>query len=124
MRHPHAARHALALLILAIFGLGAGAEPNPASSPKPMPCTAAEYRQFDFWLGEWDVVSTAGGSGVNRITRICEGCALREEYASRITRSRLGDGRVRQLWESSADGEQWTVVFDGTYTRRPVAEPD
>ena len=29
------------------------------------------------------------------------------------------DGRVRQLWESSADdGKSWSVAFDGWYTRR------
>ncbi|MCP4663212.1 MAG: hypothetical protein GY856_48085 [bacterium] len=36
----------------------------------------------------------------------------------RITWSPLGDGRVRQLWESSVDGQGWKVVFDGTYTRK------
>ena len=35
--------------------------PAPASQPaapppKPYDCTAAEYRQFDFWVGDWDVV--------------------------------------------------------------------
>jgi hypothetical protein len=30
---------------------------QPASPPpKPFDCTAAQHRQFDFWLGEWDVV--------------------------------------------------------------------
>ena len=28
----------------------------PAPAPKPFDCTAPEYRQFDFWVGEWDVV--------------------------------------------------------------------
>jgi len=38
----------------------------------------------------------------------------------RITWQALPDGRVRQLWESSADGSTWSVVFDGYYARRPV----
>jgi hypothetical protein len=38
----------------------------------------------------------------------------------RITWSQLRDGKVRQLWESSADGgKTWTVAFDGTYVRKP-----
>ena len=32
------------------------------------PCTAAEYRHFDFWLGEWDVQSASGNSATNSIT--------------------------------------------------------
>jgi hypothetical protein len=36
----------------------------------------------------------------------------------RITWTALDDGRVRQLWEMSADGgATWTVEFDGLYTR-------
>jgi hypothetical protein len=51
-----------------------------AEEPKKMPCSAAEYRQFDFWIGEWEV--TAGGkvAGHNSITKIHGDCALREEW--------------------------------------------
>jgi hypothetical protein len=31
--------------------------PQPAAPPaKPYDCSAPEFRQFDFWIGEWDVV--------------------------------------------------------------------
>jgi len=37
----------------------------------------------------------------------------------RITWTPQFDGRVRQLWESSADsGKTWSVVFDGMYSKR------
>ncbi len=37
----------------------------------------------------------------------------------RITWQKLSDGRVRQTWESSADGgATWTVAFDGYYSTR------
>src|SRR5688572_18661571 len=29
---------------------------SPTPPPKPFDCSAPEHRQFDFWLGEWDVV--------------------------------------------------------------------
>jgi hypothetical protein len=35
----------------------------------------------------------------------------------RITWSRQPDGSVRQLWEASADGLEWSVSFDGNYRR-------
>lgn len=36
-----------------------------------------------------------------------------------ITWEKHGDGRVRQLWQSSPDGgTTWTVVFDGTYAKK------
>jgi hypothetical protein len=37
----------------------------------------------------------------------------------RLTFFPLAEGRVRQLWEQSADqGKTWNTVFDGTYIRR------
>jgi hypothetical protein len=29
--------------------------PTPPPTPKAAPCTAPEYRQFDFWIGNWNV---------------------------------------------------------------------
>lgn len=45
------------------------------------PCNSAEYRQFDFWLGEWEV-SNPGGDvvGTNTITTVSDGCGLREQW--------------------------------------------
>jgi hypothetical protein len=41
------------------------------------------------------------------------------QVVQRITWTRLEDGRVRQLWESTADGgKTWTIAFDGYYRRR------
>lgn len=61
------------------------ADPRFTAMMEPLrPCQAPEYRQFDFWLGDWDVTSPAnpGGSSRNRITRINGGCTLREEYTT------------------------------------------
>ena len=56
-----------ALLIL----LQTAAAP-PAPPPTP-PCAAPEYRQMDFWVGEWDLTFDAGSgktaTATNRITR-------------------------------------------------------
>ncbi len=53
-----------------------------APSSKRAPCSAPEYHQFDFWLGDWD--SFEIGSSVKdahiRVDRILEGCVLREDY--------------------------------------------
>jgi hypothetical protein len=37
---------------------------------------------------------------------------------NRITWTPLPADQVRQLWETSNDGQSWTVAFDGLYTRR------
>jgi hypothetical protein len=155
--------------------------PAAKTTAAPEPCASPEHRQFDFWLGEWEVREADRVAGANHISRILGGCALREEWtgagggqgtslnvydparrrwhqtwvddkglvlllegqwragkmvlegerptpagagAARTTRERISwtpqaGGRVRQLWETSADsGKTWQVVFDGIYSKK------
>jgi hypothetical protein len=56
--------------------------PSAAGSPANPPCERAEARQFDFWLGEWDVYEPNGEkAGVNRINKILGGCAIQENWS-------------------------------------------
>ena len=53
-----------------------------SDSSKDLFCSAPEYRQFDFWLGDWDAIevgSTIPEARV-KVTSVLEGCAVREEY--------------------------------------------
>jgi hypothetical protein len=152
-----------------------------AQSPARQPCSAPEYRQFDFWIGEWVVHNPKGQQvGTNRIEPVESGCGLQENWAAsngltgrsinayhpvhgkwvqawvgggstllleggydgakmilsgaslgpsgakmrdRITWSRVPGGKVRQVWEQSADeGKTWTVAFDGTYSPRATTK--
>ena len=65
------------LVVLFLFG---AATTDEADVEVKRPCSAPEFRQFDFWLGDWDVVSAAGRKSHNRITSIQDGCAVLEEY--------------------------------------------
>lgn len=144
-------------------------------------CSAPEYRQFDFWVGDWEVRNAAGNvAGTNTITPMLNGCVLHEQWLGsggsagesfniydqrtgtwhqtwvsdrgmllqldgglegdamvlrgelqrpdgttrqqRITWTPNDDGSVRQHWENSADGENWTTLFDGTYRPRDASD--
>ena len=62
---------------LIILSSSAGAA-TPAA-----PCASPEHRQFDFWLGDWQVHKPDGGfAGFNRITSEYRGCVLHERYAT------------------------------------------
>ncbi|MEZ4380112.1 MAG: hypothetical protein R3A79_02100 [Nannocystaceae bacterium] len=55
-------------------------------------CAAQTRRQFDFWVGEWEVVDGDGNRlGNNRIDRGLGGCALVERWVG------AGGGRGRSL---------------------------
>jgi hypothetical protein len=45
-------------------------------------CASAEYRQFDFWVGSWDVYVTGGTQLVahSLIESVYNGCGLRENW--------------------------------------------
>ncbi len=47
-------------------------------------CATPEYRQFDFWLGDWNVEAPASPGVVshNRISSINGGCTLHEQYTT------------------------------------------
>ena len=78
---------------------------QPAPTPPP-PCSEPEYRQFDFWVGDWDVWTPKGGlAGTNRIDRILGGCVLQENWkgARGLTGTSFntydpGDKKWHQTW--------------------------
>jgi len=46
-------------------------------------CDSASFRQFDFWLGEWQVHTPDGKlAGTNRIERQYDGCVIHEHYTT------------------------------------------
>jgi len=54
------------------------------SAPAPAPsaaCVGPEYRQFNFWLGEWDLVGADGKkSAEDKVVSILGGCAIQENW--------------------------------------------
>ena len=57
------------------------AEAQTTGSVAAPSCSADEYRQFDFWLGEWDVTQNGKTAGRNSIRSILNGCAISEEWS-------------------------------------------
>jgi hypothetical protein len=55
-------------------------------SSKPfaqLPCSRPEFRQFDFWIGEWDVYARNGQkAGDSKISLILDSCIILEEWTS------------------------------------------
>ena len=48
-----------------------------------LPCSQPVYRQFDFWIGEWEAFGTKGNkAGDSKISLIIDSCVILEEWAS------------------------------------------
>jgi len=47
------------------------------------PCSGPNYRQFDFWIGQWDVYGPKGKkAGDSKISLILDSCIILEEWKS------------------------------------------
>ena len=46
----------------------------------PCPCCSENFRQFDFWLGEWNVYSGVKLLGSNSIQLIQDSCIIQENW--------------------------------------------
>jgi hypothetical protein len=66
------------------------AQPNQAP-----PCSAPEFHQFDFWVGDWDLTwpNPKGGAelhGENHITREYNNCVIHEHFSDHAAPSFKG----------------------------------
>jgi hypothetical protein len=52
------------------------------SAPAAKPCSAAEFRQMDFWVGEWRVFQASDNSpvGSSKIEVVMEQCGIKESF--------------------------------------------
>ena len=83
------------------------------------PCNSPEFRQFDFWLGEWDVTApaTPGSGSRSRITRINGGCTILEQYTTPVayegTSLNFYDAQ-RKLWHQTwIDNQGGALYLEG-----------
>ncbi|HEV2911884.1 MAG TPA: tetratricopeptide repeat protein [Pyrinomonadaceae bacterium] len=77
-----------------------------------MPCMfSTEARQFDFWVGEWDVQLNGQQVGTSSVQRILNGCVVFENWASGLG----GTGKSFNFYDSSTSRWQQTYV-DSTGT--------
>jgi hypothetical protein len=107
---------ALGLALLA-FAVGSTSVQS-ASAQQPAPCVAPEFRQLDFWLGEWDLTWPApgdslGGKGTNRIEKILDGCVIQENFSGDGPRALVGhsvstysvqEKKWKQTWVDNQGG--------------------
>lgn len=89
-----------------------------APATKPVPCSTAEHRQFDFWMGDWEVRDPAGKIvGHNRIVAIHNGCALQESWTGNgnFTGTSLNsyDAERRQWHQTWVDSGGGLLKLDG-----------
>ncbi len=80
------------------------------SSASLKPCSAAAYRTFDFWLGQWDITEDGAPAGTNVVEPLLGGCAIRESYLDPD-----GGSVGTSLNSYDADTKQWRQTWVADY---------
>ncbi len=108
----------MVLVMCALIPTVAGLVPIVARAQSTAGCTGPEYRQFDFWVGEWEVRTPKGTlAGTNRIEKILDGCVLRESWTGsrgmRGTSLNMYSAADRQWHQTWMDSNGLLLVMSG-----------
>jgi len=97
------------LRLLFALALLAATAPTSVAAPAPANCSAPEYHQLDFWLGDWDTLDSDVKGSTTSVARahvdpIAGGCAVHELYEQ--TDGLIGDSilsydAVRKQWQQT-----------------------
>lgn len=106
---------------LAAFAASVALLPGPSSSPRPAappPCEAPEHHQFDFWLGDWEVLNLwkerdeaefrEVGRATNRVHAVAGGCGVVEHWQGWLGPNLIVGFSVRS-WNPVT--EEWDLVL-------------
>lgn len=99
---------AIVIVLGATLATAASAQQPP---PVSYPCkTTPEFRQLDFWVGEWDVTDPSGHLvGHSSIQRIIGDCVIYENWQG----ARGHTGKSFNFWDKENRRWQQTWVDDG-----------
>ena len=74
------------------------------------PCGSAEYRQFDFWLGDWEAFTTKNiKAGDSKISLILDSCVILEEWTGTATQTGRYAGKSFNTY--NAVTKQWQQTW-------------
>jgi hypothetical protein len=111
------------MLVLAVSIVVSQQSTRPAH---PDPCAAAEQKQFNFWIGEWDLTwpgekPRETGRGSNSIKRILEACVVQETFSGEESMHLRGtsvstfDGNAGKWKQTWVDNEGGYLDFAGEF---------
>jgi hypothetical protein len=100
------------------LALAADAAAQSATPARPQPCSHPDSRQFEFWLGEWDVFRPDGKQiGTSRVVPLY-GCGLHEHWTSpnvqgqSFNRYDASRGVWHQTWVDTSGS---LLLLEGTF---------
>ena len=111
-------RSAALVLIVFVCACSSLAQTSPRPAAPPVPCSEPQQKQFDFWLGDWDLTWPApnqapAGHGTNSVKQIMDGCVVQENFSGGVSMPLRGmsvsrfdprSGQWKQTWVDNQGG--------------------
>jgi hypothetical protein len=112
--------HVILATVLALASVALPLHQTDAQASGRTPCSLPEYRQFDFWVGEWVVTGADGKlAGTNTIDRLFNGCAIQEHWigsgGSHGTSINTYDVSTSRWHQSWVDDQGQLLLLDGHF---------
>ena len=109
MRDSKLGRRSWMRLVTSLVFLAVGGDALGQGSQEP-PCGDEAHRQFDFWVGTWEVTNAQDRVvGTNEISSILGGCVVLEEWQSTGPYS----GKSLNIYDAANDKWHQTWVDNG-----------
>jgi hypothetical protein len=113
-----------AVVVLLLTCLAGARQNNSAARPKS--CAEPEQKQFEFWVGEWDLTWPGNNPGqtdhgTNSVQRILEGCIVQENFSGAEAMHLRGqsvsifDASARKWKQTWVDNEGAYLDFVGEF---------
>jgi hypothetical protein len=96
-----------------------------------VPCSGGKYREFDFWIGEWEVYGKNGNkAGDSKISLILDSCIVLEEWKSANAMKGIyysgksfntynrATGQWQQTWVDNVGGS--TAFLKGSFANKKM----
>jgi hypothetical protein len=128
------------LVAMMLVTLCAAQQQSTHAKP-PAPCSEAQQKEFDFWVGSWDLTwpgNTAGeiAHGTNNVSRILDGCVVQENFSGGTAMPLRGmslslfNGRSGKWQQTWVDNQGAYLDFTGEFKNgqmilsREATKPD
>ncbi|MEE8583429.1 MAG: hypothetical protein V3T83_01115, partial [Acidobacteriota bacterium] len=114
----------LGLAVFCLFSMAGSAW--GAASDSPSPCPELEAHQFDYWIGDWEVVNKfiqddgswqVQGRATNRVYPVLDGCAIIEHWEGALGQRPLYGFSIRAF---NPHSRQWDLLLNWPSPNRPT----
>src|SRR5262249_1277408 len=122
-----ASQHFLLIAILVRLASAQSQQPSATQSAVPAACAEPQQKQFDFWLGEWELTwpgktQAEVAHGSNNIRRVLDDCVIEENFSGVESMPLRGmsvstfDARAGKWKQTWVDNQGGYLDFVGEFT--------